>query len=101
MGSISQVSAAADKYIAERELTRQKIPDIPKHRRYHPTDECYAQFAGICQVDGEMLALLKRDEQIVVLPIDVGTDRRMKRVSVGDMVTLTSMGAIVTKGRSR
>ena len=100
-GSISQVSAAADKYIAERELTRQKISDIPKHRRYHQTDEGAVQFAGIRQVDGETLALLKRDEQIIVLPINATTARRMKQLSVSDAVALTSMGTIVSKGRRR
>ena len=100
-GAITQASKAADKYIAERELSRQKIPDIPKHRRYVDADEGAAQFAGIRQVDGETLALLKRDEQIVVLPIDARTARRMRRLSVGDVVGLRAGSITVLTGRSR
>ena len=100
-GTISQVFAAADKYIAERELMRQKIPDVPIHRRYYPGDEGSARFAGMRQVDGKMLALLKHDEDIIVLPIDTATVYRMKRLSIGDLVTLSSRGIIVMKGRSR
>ena len=79
---------------------RQKIPEMPTHRRYNPTDEGSAQFAGMRQVDGEMLALLKRDEQIVVLQIDMATVRKLKRLSTGDAVTI-SRGRVVSKGRSR
>jgi len=99
--AISHVSTAADKYIAERELMRRKIPDIPKHRRYHPTDEGSVQFAGMRQVNGEMLVLLNREEQIIVLPIDAATVRRVKRLSVGDVLSITSKGLIARKGRSR
>jgi hypothetical protein len=100
-GAVNYISDAADKYIAERELKRQKIADIPKHRRYNKNDEGPVQFAGIRQIDGELLALLKRDEFIVVLPIDSDTAHRMKRLSVGDLVKLTARGAIISKGRSR
>ena len=100
-GSISQVSAAADKYIAERELTRQKISNILQHRRYHPNDEGSTQYVGMRQVDGEMLVLLKYEEQIVVLQIDTATARRVKRLSVGEVVTITSKGIVAPKGRSR
>ncbi len=86
---------------AERELMRQKITDILMHRRYQNTDEGPAQFVGMRQVDDEMLALLKRDEQIVVLPIDAATARRMKRLSIGEVVKVTSQGVIVKAGRSR
>lgn len=95
--SINHISAAADKYIAERELMRQKILDVPKHRRYYSTDEGLAQFAGMRHVDSETLVLLKHYEQIVVLSIDAATARRMKKLSVGDVVTLTSKNIVVSK----
>ncbi len=59
------------------------------------------QFAGMRQVDGEMLAFLKRDEQIIVLPVDAATARRLKRLLIGDVVKVTSQGVIVKAGRSR
>jgi len=100
-GAVNFISDAADKYIAERELKRQKIADIPKHRRYNKNDEGSVKFAGIRQIDGELLALLKRDNFIVVLPIDSDTAHRMKRLSVGEMVKLTARGTIASRGRSR
>lgn len=92
---------ATDKYIAEREQTRLKVPGIAKHRECSERDAGPAAFAGIRHVEGESLALLKRGEEIIVLPIDAATERRMKRLAIGDPVTVTATGAIRTKGRSR
>jgi len=58
-------------------------------------------FAGTRQIEGETLALLKRDEEIIVLPVDAATARRIKRYSLGDAVTLNDKGAVTKKGRSR
>lgn len=88
-----------DKYIAERERKRLSGLDIPKHFRYIDS-EGPLTYAGIRNVDGQMLALLKRGNNILVLPIDQPTARRLKRLAIGDTVTATK-GKIKTKGRSR
>ncbi|MGC6373683.1 TraI/MobA(P) family conjugative relaxase [Pseudomonas sp. S2.OTC.A_B10] len=93
--------SAADKYIAERTSKRAKGFDIPNHRGYTESDKGAALFAGMRQIDGETLALLKRDEEIIVLPVDAATARRIKRYSLGDAVTLNGKGAVTKKGRSR
>ncbi len=93
--------AAMDKYIAEREEKRLKGFDIPKHRRYNDNDSGNSAFAGIRQVEGAALALLRRGEEVVVLPINEATVRRMKRLALGDPVTVTPQGSIKTQGRSR
>ncbi|KEZ98939.1 relaxase/mobilization nuclease domain-containing protein [Xanthomonas citri pv. citri] len=93
--------AAADRYIAERESKRVKGFDIQKHRRYNENDAGAVKFAGLRQVEGESLALLRRDDEVVVLAVDATTARRIKRLSVGDDVSLTSKGTLKTKGRSR
>lgn len=95
--------AAADKYIAEREGRRIKMVDIPKHTLYN---ECAGviYFAGVRNVEGQTLALLKRGDAdaVMVLPIDQATARRLSRVAVGDPITVTPRGSIQTsKGRSR
>jgi hypothetical protein len=90
-----------DKYIAEREEKRLKGFDIPKHRRYNDNDSGISAFAGIRQVEGAALALLRRGEEVVVLPINEATVQRMKRLALGDPVTVTPQGSIKTKGRSR
>lgn len=95
--------AAADSYIAEREEKRLGGIDIPKHTVY---DRCASviSFAGIRNVEGQALALLKRGDadDVMVLPVDQATARRLSRVAVGDPVTVTPRGSIQTsKGRSR
>jgi len=100
-GSVAAGRAVADSYIAEREKTRLKVLDIPKHTRYNDDKDGVAAFAGLRQVEGQLLALLKRSEEIMVLPIDDATARRLKRIAVGESVTVTANGAIKTKGRSR
>lgn len=100
-GGVALGQTAADKYIAEREAKRLRLFDIPKHTRYNQGNDGAAAFAGIRQVEGHALALLKRGEEIMVLPVDDATARRLKRVAVGEAVTVTLKGSIKTKGRSR
>lgn len=100
-GAVNFISDAADKYIAERELKRQKITDIPKHRRYNKNDEGFVRFAGTRQVDGEILVLLKHDEGIIVVPVNKADAERIKRLSIGSPVALTLNGIVLSKGRSR
>jgi len=92
--------AAVDKYIAEREEKRLTIFDIQKHRRYNENDSGAAIYAGSRQIDGHSLALLKRGEEVMVLPMDEATARRMQRLALGDPVTVTQ-GSIRMPGRSR
>lgn len=92
---------AARQYIAEREDKRAKGFDIPKHRLYNATDEGAAAFAGVRSVEGQSMALLKRGDEVLVLPINEATARRMKRMKLGEPVTTTAKGAIKSKGRSR
>ncbi|HGU7323854.1 TPA: TraI/MobA(P) family conjugative relaxase [Legionella pneumophila] len=100
-GTVDFISKAADKYIAERELKRQKIANIPLHRRYHSSDEGLVRFVGLRHVEQEPLALLQRGEHIIVLPIDAATARRMKHLSIGADLTLGSNGVVRLRGRSR
>jgi hypothetical protein len=99
-GTSHSALAAVDKYIAEREEKRLAIFDIPKHRRYNENDSGAAIYAGSRQIDGHSLALLKRGEEVIVLPINEATARRMQRLALGDPVTVTQ-GSIKMPGRSR
>ena len=97
-----QKQAAADKYIVERNTKRVKIVDISKHRHYNEGEHPEASFSGIRKIDGQSLVLLKRDNEIIVLPIDAAAERRLKKLSIGDVVMLTKKGTVTTtKGRSR
>jgi hypothetical protein len=100
-GAVKLIADAADKYIAERELMRQKVADISLHRRHCPQDEGMVLFAGLRKVDFEMLALLKHGEHIIVLPIDAATARRVKQLSIGTPLKLTSKGIALSRVRRR
>jgi len=93
--------SSAEKYINEREQKRQNGFDIPKHRGYNVSDTGEASLAGVRHIDGQGLALLRKGEEIVVMPIDAATTRRMERLSVGSTVTVTDSGTLRAKGRSR
>lgn len=97
----SEQIKAMDKYIAEREEKRLKGFDIPKHMHYTNEDGVLL-FAGMRNVDSQNLALLKRGNEVLVMPIDQTTAHRLKRITVGDAVSITPQGSIKTsKGRSR
>jgi hypothetical protein len=100
-GLASPSFAAADQYIEEREQKRLKIFDIMEHRRYNEADVGVASFAGVRRIDGESLALLKRNQFILVMPIDEKTANRLSRLAIGDPVTCTRIGVVKTRGRSR
>jgi hypothetical protein len=98
---------AADKYIAERNEKRLRIFDIEKHARYNKAQAGLAAFVGIRQVEGHLLALLKGAkgaigaQEVMVLPVDEPTARRLKRLGLGSAVTVSPQGYIQAKGRSR
>ena len=98
-GIIQERTTPVEKYIAEREQKRLSGLDIPKHCLYFDSKNPLT-YAGTRNVDGQIAALLKSGNTIMVLPIDQTTVRRLKRLAVGDAVTVTK-GTIKMKGRSR
>lgn len=92
---------AADAYIAEREGKRLKGFDIPKHRRYNDRDAGACTFRGVRQIDESYLALLGKEGEMLVVPIDAATANRLRRVGQGGSVNLTADGAVRVKGRTR
>lgn len=94
---------AAERYIAEREEKRRRGIDIPIHSRYSRLHSGQAEFAfaGIRRVEDQPLALLRNGEEIMVLPIDEATARRLGRMALGERLTMTPWGAIRARSRSR
>ena len=88
-------------YIAEREAMRLKVEDIPKHTRFDPDKGEVVAFAGVRRIGEQALALLKSGEEIMVLPVDDATARRLKRTPIGDRIAVTAKGSLKTRGRSR
>lgn len=97
----SPAAKAADKYVIEREQKRCNGFDIPKHARYTFTHEMSVEYAGTRRIDEQALALLKVGKEILVLPVDEATARRLKRISLGQQIEVSAKGVIKMKGRSR
>jgi len=100
-GGADLLFKAADAYIAEREGKRLKGFDIPKHRRYNDRDAGACTFRGVRQIDESYLALLGKEGEMLVVPIDAATANRLRRVGQGGSVNLTADGAVRVKGRTR
>lgn len=92
--------SAALKYVFEREQKRLMLQDIPEHRAYDGY-QGHTVFAGLREIDGQRLALLKHEDVILVLPVADATARRLKLLALGDPVTIARGGSIKAKGRSR
>lgn len=89
---------AVDKFIAERDAKRSYIDDIPKYRRYTEANETPGRYAGTRSVDGQLLALLQREDAVDVLPIDAVAAHCLKRFRIGDAITVAARAK--TTGRS-
>lgn len=96
-----KVKGAAAIYIAQREQKRAGGIDIPKHVPYAVHHAGQVAFAGLRSIEGQMLALLKHQDQVMVLEIDDVTADRLKRLALGALVRVTFQGGITTKGRRR
>jgi hypothetical protein len=94
-------SEAAAKYIAERAEKRALGFDIPNIELYTLGPERAFKFAGLRTIDGVSLALLTKGGSVEVLPVDAQAAQRLKRVRVGNEITVTEHGTVKTKGRSR
>ena len=94
-------SQAVDNYISEREEKRMKGISIPLHRHYRQGDEGSTTYAGTRQIGGHSMALLKKEEDIIVMPVDEATANRISRLKVGETLTLKPDGSMTRKARSR
>jgi hypothetical protein len=95
--------AAADAYIAEREAKRARGLDVPRHARY-TAGAGPLTYAGTRNVDGQALALLKRGDDVLVMPIDPVTAQRLSRTARGTLARVNANASISTgtgRGRSR
>lgn len=79
---------AIAKFIGERNSKLRFVNDISKYERYTDADESIGTYAGTRSIDGQLLALLKRDDKVDVLPVDAATALKLKRLRIGDAVTV-------------
>ncbi|NML16994.1 relaxase/mobilization nuclease domain-containing protein [Azohydromonas sp. G-1-1-14] len=95
--------AAADAYIAEREGKRALGLAVPRHSRFSPGAGPLT-FAGTRNKYGQSLALLKRGDEVLVMPIHATTAQRLTRTGLGTPVKVNANATISTgagRGHSR
>jgi hypothetical protein len=87
LGSIGE--AAARRYIAEREMKRQKIPDIPRHVLGEMKSSLNVRYAGWRRVDGQFLLLAQMSaDEIAVIPVEVDVIARVSGCKRGEVIML-------------
>jgi hypothetical protein len=90
--------AAARRYIAEREMKRQKIPDIPRHVLGEMKPRLNARYAGWRRVDGQFLLLAQMStEEIAVIPVETDVIARVSGCKRGEAITLDNESVSIRK----
>ncbi|SFU67747.1 TraI/MobA(P) family conjugative relaxase [Nitrosospira multiformis] len=91
--------AAARRYIAEREMKRQKIPDIPRHVLGEMKPSLNMRYAGWRRVDGQFLLLAQMSaEEIAVIPVEAEVIARVSGCKRGEVIALDNEGGLIRWG---
>jgi len=91
-------TAAARRYIAEREMKRQKIPGIPRHVLGEMKPHLNLRYAGWRRVDDEFLLLAKTStDEIAVIPVEAEVIARVSGLKRGDAITLDDESASIRR----
>ena len=92
---------AIEQYINERESKRIKGFDIPKNSRYN-NEQGELTYGGLRTVNEQVLALIKKDNEVFILPVEKIMAQKLKKLKIGDAVTISKNGIIKrNRGRSR
>lgn len=95
-------ATAVERYIEQRERARAFAADVPRHVPYTAVNaNGAAEYAGCRDMEGQLLALLKRGDDVMVLAVDDVTATRLKRLRIGEKVSVNSLGLVLKKGRRR
>jgi len=90
--------ATARRYIAERELKRQKIPDIPRHVLGEMKPHMNLRYAGWRRVDGQFLLLAQTSmDEIAVIPVEADVIARVSGLKRGEIITLDNGSASIRR----
>lgn len=88
---------ATEAYIAERNAKRGEGLDVPRHMPFVAGAEDL-RFAGVRNVGGQSLALLRAGDVVMVMPIDALSLSRVARMKVGDPIRISNG---IVQGRAR
>ena len=88
--------------LAEQERKRLQIIRTPTLRRFEARDQGMVQFGSVEQIEGRHFALVRRQDETVVLAIDEATYRTLASVKRDHSIQVSSTGAIrLGRGRRR
>ena len=88
---------AAEAYIAERNAKRAAGMDIPPHAPF-TTGAQNLRLAGVRNVDGQALVLLRASDVVMVMAMDALSVGRVARMKVGDPIRVQDG---IVQGRRR
>lgn len=90
-----------DAYIASRNALRDKVADIPLHRRWTPADAGTLEYAGRRGFpDGGEAVLLRRGAEIVGLPVTSNQAAKASKWSIGEPVAVDARGRFIDLSRA-
>lgn len=90
-----------DAYIASRNAMRDKVTDIPLHRRWTPADAGTLEYAGRRAFpDGGEAVLLRRGAEIVGLPVTSNQAAKASKWSIGEPVAVDTRGRFIDLSRA-
>lgn len=89
----------AETYIAERNAKRAAGMDIQFHAPFSVGAQDL-RLAGVRNVDGQVLVLLRADEVVMVMEMDAVSASRVARMKIGDPIRIKD-GIVQGRGRRR
>jgi hypothetical protein len=95
----AQPMTPAEAYIAERNSKRDDGMNVPRHVPFK-ADAKELSFAGVRNVDGQALVLLRSNKVIMVMEMDQLSASRVARMKVGDPIRVQD-GIVQGRGRTR
>ncbi|MBS0156797.1 MAG: relaxase/mobilization nuclease domain-containing protein [Nitrospira sp.] len=100
--SLTLPSEAVLRQIAERERKRLQVIRTPTVRRFEERDHGLVQFGSVEKIKDGYVALVHRQDETLVLPVDEATYERLQSFTRGRTLHLNASGAIrLGKGRRR
>ncbi len=95
-GARLSAAQAVHKYINERELKRQKGIDIVKHVHYQSLVKGNIYFAGMRNVESQLIVLLtgQGEKEIMVLAVPKSSAQHLKHLKLGESVKVNKAGQL-------
>ncbi|MGQ0555568.1 MAG: TraI/MobA(P) family conjugative relaxase [Nitrospiraceae bacterium] len=87
-------SDAVVRHLAEQERKRLQIIRTPTLRRFEARDQGMVQFGAVKQIEGRHFAVVHRQDETLVLPVDETTYERLQSFTRGRTFHLNASGAI-------